>query len=112
MMCSSASRMRGHTWLTKNSTAMTLGRWAKLPMKRMRRGWGGSGDGLEAFEIHPVGERDGAAGGDRAAVLPAHGDDAVHARPGGGLEAAPEIVFAPHLAAVVQAQHLLGRGRR
>ena len=46
--------------------------------------------GAEAFEIHAVGERDGGRGGHHAAVLLAHGDDAVHGAPRGGFEFAPE----------------------
>ena len=63
--------------------------------------------GAEAIEIDSVGEGDGGGGGDDAAVLFAHGDDAVHGAPGGGFEFAPEVELAAQFPAVVEAEKLL-----
>ena len=63
--------------------------------------------GAEAIEIDSVGEGDGGRGGDDAAVLFGHGDDAVHGAPGGGFEFAPEVELAAQFPAVVEAEKLL-----
>src|ERR1035437_9601492 len=42
-----------------------------------------------------------------AAVLFAHGDDAVHGVPGGGFELAPEVEFAAQFPAVIETEKLL-----
>src|ERR1035438_2393595 len=55
MICSVASCRSGHTCWRKNSTARTLGRWAKLPMKRMRRASGAMAAGRKRSRSTPLG---------------------------------------------------------